>query len=312
MPEGLLAEIEARAIDMARGAGAILSGHFRKSLEVEYKDEKQTDPVTNADNEAQDYLKKAIAGHFPDHGVLGEEDEEDDSPAPDFVWVLDPLDGTKNFVAGLPVYACSIGVLHRGVPVAGALYLPWPNHNGGIVLHARSGGGAFMDDEPISVLKTEEPSGTSLIALPGYFTAVYRLLKPMRGRVGELRVTGSIAYELAMVSMGVLQYSVTLRPHLWDVAGGAVLVTEAGGLLMRRSRSAGLGALVGATRWGPMDSLVTPWRTGETTLKELRRWSETMAYGSPGVVRYLTSNMRSRPRLRRRLTAALRRMRRRG
>ncbi|HCH10345.1 MAG TPA: inositol monophosphatase, partial [Dehalococcoidia bacterium] len=70
---------------------------------------------------------------------------------PDFLWVLDPLDGTKNFLHGLPVYACSVGVLYKGAPVAGAVFVPWPVEGGGIVFHAHKGGGAFADSEMISV-----------------------------------------------------------------------------------------------------------------------------------------------------------------
>ena len=120
LDDALLAKIEAHATDMARGAGAILNSYFGKSLNVQYKDENKRDPVTNADVEAQEFLIQAIADRFPDHSILGEEDQvQDDSPARDFVWVLDPLDGTKNFMAGLPVYASSIGVMHLGVPYCG-------------------------------------------------------------------------------------------------------------------------------------------------------------------------------------------------
>ena len=308
--DGLLADIEARATEMAREAGAILASHFgHGKLEVEFKDEKQRDPVTNADKECQELLEGAIARHFPDHGVLGEEGEDkeaEDSPAPDFVWVLDPLDGTKNFMGGLPVYASSVGVMHRGEPIVGAVFVPWPSDGGGVVLHARTGGGAFADDEPISVADSEEPRGNSLVTLPGSFGAAYRFRKPMNGKVGEVRVTGSIAYELAMTARGVLQYAVTTGPHLWDVAGGVVLVAEAGGLIMSRRRSDRLGGLIPETRWEPMESFVSTWDTSVPTMKELRHWSTSMVLGSPGVVRYVTSNLQPRTLLRHRLRRASR------
>ena len=296
-----LAKIEAHAVYIAREAGAILTGYFGKPLDVEYKDEKEGDPVTNADRESQEYLRRAIADEFPDQGILGEEDQqEEDSPAQDFVWVLDPLDGTKNFLAGLPVYACSVGVIHRGVPIAGAVFVPWPCDGDGVVLHARKGGGAFMEQEPISVLSFDEPRGNSLAAFPGSFGAIYGFRKAMRAKVGEIRVTGSIAYELAMTANGVLQYTVTTAPHLWDVAAGAILVTEAGGLLMRGQRVSGLKALLTATRWEPMESLVPSWQGG-TTMNQLRRRLAPMVFGNSGVVRYVTSNMRTRTLLKHRL-----------
>lgn len=306
LEDGLLRRIEAHAVDLARGAGAILGRRFRGSLEVEYKDEKrQRDPVTDVDRESQEYLASGIAQAFPEHGVLGEEDSgQGNAPAPDIVWVLDPLDGTRNFMSGMPVYACSIGVLYRGAPVVGAVFLPWPAEGGGVVLHAHRGGGAFMEGERILVAQVTEPNGNRLVALPGYFGAGFRFLGPMRRKVGELRVTGSIAYELALTAMGVLQYSITTGPKLWDVAGGVVLVAEAGGLVLKGRQEAAL-KVFPSVRWGPFESFRDAWQSGSTTMKELRQWSSPLALGSPDVVRYVTANLRPRWRLKRRLTRLL-------
>ena len=114
-------EIELAATEFARGAGKLLSRYFGRALSIEYKDKAQQDPVTTADKETQAYLVGQIAERFPDHGILGEEDNADadgEKRAPDFLWVLDPLDGTTNFMNGLPVYASSIGVVASG-PAAG-------------------------------------------------------------------------------------------------------------------------------------------------------------------------------------------------
>ena len=100
--------IEAAAAEFAAGAGALLAGYFGRALDIEYKDRAQQDPVTAADKAAQAYLERQIARRFPGHGILGEEDDAtrrnaaDSAPAPDFLWVLDPLDGTTNFMNGLP------------------------------------------------------------------------------------------------------------------------------------------------------------------------------------------------------------------
>ena len=312
LDDTLIAGMEAHAVDIARGAGAILSDRFGKPLAVEYKDKRKSDPVTAVDRECQEFLTRAIAERYPDHGILGEEDEaeHDDRPAPEFVWVLDPLDGTKNFIGGLPAYASSVGVMYRGAPIIGAVFIPWPCDAGGAVLHARIGGGAFMDREPLSVARLDEPGAGALVTLPGSFRAAYRFRRPMRGKVGEVRVTGSIAYELAMTARGVLQYCATTGPRLWDVAGGAVLVTEAGGLVMRGHRATGLTATFATTQWEPLDTFLPAWRTGQTTMTELRRWSMPLVLGSPGVVRFVTSNLRNRPRLRHRLARAAGRLRR--
>ena len=309
-----LARIEACATDLARGGGAILSGHFGKSLDVQYKDKNQRDPVTNVDKESQEFLAQAIAAQFPEHGILGEEDEEEkegeDDLAQDYLWILDPLDGTRNFLSGLPIYACSVGVIYRGVAIVGAIFVPWPSERGGIVLHARRGGGAFAEGERITVFESKEPDPNALVTLPASFGGAYRFRKSMRGKVGEMRVTGSIAYEMAITARGILEYSITTSPRLWDVAAGVVLVMEAGGAVYRGHRATGLRSLFPATAWAPLDALVPDWGSGKITTKELRKWSAPLVLGTPAVVRQVTSNLRSRIPLRRRLALAVRRLKR--
>ena len=128
--------------------------------------------------------------------------------------MLDPLDGTKNFLHGLPVYASSVGVLYRGEPVIGAVYTPWPNASGGVVHHARRGGGAYTDGVPIAVAPLEAPHSGQLATIPGSFDWLYQFSKSVRGSTGDPRVTGSIAYELILVARGVTQYMFTSNPHL--------------------------------------------------------------------------------------------------
>ena len=307
-----VAEIEGRATEFARQAGAILTRHFGTSLSVEYKDKNSSDPVTNVDKEVQEFLFNAISEHYPEHGVIGEEDaDEGDSVAPDWVWVLDPLDGTKNFLSGLPMFSSSIGVLHRGVPVVGALYVSWPNQSSGFVMHARTGGGAFLEDKRISVLQANEPHAGLLATLPGVFGAIYRFRKPMRGKTGDIRITGSIAFDLAMTAKGGLQYSITNAPRLWDAVGGVVLVREAGGAVMVGSRASRRWPLSPPRlSWEPLDSFTPEWQSGVTSLSELRHWSAPLVTGSPGVVRYVTENLASARSWRWRLARAMRRARR--
>ena len=215
LDEAGIREIERHAVELARGAGEILSGYFGRRIGVEFKDDKERDPVTTADKQTQAYLAAEIARRFPDHGVLGEEateeEKQSEEPARDILWVLDPLDGTTNFLNGLPVFASSIGVIHRGRPVAAALYIPWPADGGGFVLHCRKGGGCYADDEPVKVLETEQPIPNRLIGLPGYFGVANRFTGGLAGKEGEPRTTGSIAYELAMTARGVMQYGILRR-----------------------------------------------------------------------------------------------------
>ena len=308
-----LREIESHAVRIARESGAILRAHFERSLNVEYKDDKQSDPVTNADYACQTYLTDEIGKRFPDHGILGEEDDAaerervDNKPAPDFVWVLDPLDGTRNFLSGLPLYASSIGVLYRGTPVAAAVFMPWPSDDGGIVMHARRGGGTYVDDEPVAALNADAPEGNRLVTLPGGFGALFNVQRQLRRKAGELRMTGSIAYELAMVAKGVTQYTITTAPFLWDAAGGSLLVKEAGGIVLQAGRNRLFGRLPTGLSWQPLESFAPSWSSGVTTMKELREWRAPLLLGSPNVARYVADNLRGKPRVRRRLIRLIRR-----
>ena len=297
----LTREIEDAAVAMAWGAGEILSGYFAgdlsQELSIEYKDKNQQDPVTSADKATQAYLVEEIARRFPDHGILGEEDSPEgqtDDPAPDFLWVLDPLDGTTNFLNGLPVYASSIGVLYRGWPLVGALYLPWPNPKGGFVLHCRDGGGCFADGKPVSVFRAKDSAGVTakqpvanrLIGLPGFFAQSMKFSKQIKGSPGELRTTGSIAYELGMTACGVLQYAVIGAPKLWDMLAGVLAVQEAGGTVMIR--------LPGEKGRNPMGSLVPSWEERPPSLKQLRGWVWPLVAGNRQLAPLISGSMRRR------------------
>ncbi len=290
-----LAGIERVAVDLAWGAGEILARYFGGNVSVEFKDEHGRDPVTNADTEVQDFLTRSISKAFPEHGILGEEGDEEgvaaDSEAPDYLWILDPLDGTKNFLHGLPVFACSIGVLFRGEPVVGAVFTPWPNEQRGVVHHAHRGGGAYANDKPISVLDIDSPQSGQLATVPGSFDWLYRFAKPMRGKSGDPRVTGSIAYELVLVARGVTQYMYTSNPHLWDVAGGVAIAIEAGASQMIGRRRSGPMGLFPSLQWRESTTLVDNWTQGGNNLRRLRRWARPLLLGAPPVARTVSSNL---------------------
>ena len=307
-------DIERQAVELARGAGEILAGHFGRSIAVEFKDEKERDPVTAADKSTQAYLAAEIVRRFPSHGVLGEEateeEKQSEEPARDTLWVLDPLDGTTNFLNGLPVFASSIGVIHRGVPVAAALYVPWPADGGGIVLHCRRGGGTKIsslstgsgaDDVPAKVLETEQPIPNRLIGLPGYFGVAQRFTGEVAKRAGEPRTTGSIAYELAMTARGVMQYAIFGAPRMWDMAGGALAVQEAGGTVMTRFK--------GERQWHSLESLVPTWEEKTPKMKELRAWSAPLVAGNNHLAPLIANSVRRRFSLRAKLQPVARALR---
>ncbi len=225
LPE--LQQIELDAAEWASEAGTILFKYFgnpgtgKSNLGVEYKDASNTDPVTRADTEVQQFLAKEISSRYPGHGVVGEEDKAKEGFVPETVWILDPLDGTRNFLHGLPAFASSIGVLHKGVIVAGAIFLPWPGESEGIVLHSSLGGGARINGERLATPQIESLDPAGIGTLPGSFSATFKFEGGFGTKSGELRMAGSIAYELALVALGVTQYAVICGAHLWDAAAGS-------------------------------------------------------------------------------------------
>ena len=283
----LLTKMEARAVDMAWSAGDLLRRRFGGPLEVKYKDKHQRDPVTSADKEAQELLSASISKEFPEHAILGEEGpEEEGAIAADVLWLLDPLDGTTNFLNGLPIYGVSIGALYQGVPVAGALFIPWPADSAGQVLHARRGGGAKMNGEALSMAVDEVPQPNRLTGLPGIFGARYRFKKPMRGRIGEVRLSGSVVYEMALTALGAFQYAVFGGPRVWDVAAGALVVMEAGGTVLVRQRR--------ERAWRPLDTLGPSWVPRPPSGKELRSWAAPMVVGSSQVAPFVAAHIGDR------------------
>ena len=125
--DAALAEIEEAALALARLAGERIAETLEHEIVVEYKDEARgdgapTNPVSEVDHAIEALLRERLAERFPDHGIIGEEVAEASGADCDFVWVVDPVDGTTNFINGFPLFASSIGVLHRGRPVAGAIW----------------------------------------------------------------------------------------------------------------------------------------------------------------------------------------------
>ena len=227
----VLIDAEAACVQAAREAGAVLLSYFRQPLEVEFKEKGQQSPVTEADRRSEALLRDALSRAFPDHGIIGEEAEDAVNPEADYLWFLDPLDGTTNFAAGLPAFAISMGLCFRGVPVLGVVAVPWEGP-GGTIFRAHDGGGAYCNDEPMQTAAADVPDGTRLASTPGWMLHQYRVQRGAKVQRLNVRSAGSIAYELAYAARGTFQLTVISGARLWDMVAGAVLVREAGGAVL--------------------------------------------------------------------------------
>ena len=216
-----LRPIEEAAVAIAREGGALILDRFRSTLNVEFKGGHKDDPVTEVDRAVEAQVLERVKRDFPDHAVLGEEGTNHGAAGADFVWAIDPLDGTTNFINGLGIFCCSIGVLWRGMPVVGAVFLPSGRHAAAGVYHARRGGGAFFEDEEFRFQVTSLPVGSRVSSVPAGLTGV----DGRRGRhqFGTARTLGSCAAELVLTADGTFQVGVFHGLHIWDVAAGAAL-----------------------------------------------------------------------------------------
>jgi myo-inositol-1(or 4)-monophosphatase len=227
----VLVDAEAVCVQAIQEAGALLLSYFRRPLEVEFKEKGQQSPVTEADRRSEALLRDALSHAFPGHGIIGEEAEDAVNPEADYLWFLDPLDGTTNFAAGLPAFAVSMGLCFRGVPVLGVVAVPWEGP-GGTIFRAHAGGGAYCNNEPMQAAGDDVPDGTRLASTPGWMLHQYRVQRGAKVQRLNVRSAGSIAYELAYAARGTFQLTVISGARLWDMVAGAVLVQEAGGAVL--------------------------------------------------------------------------------
>ncbi len=288
LTETELQTIEEAAVRLARESGKILMGYFRKPLEVSYKLENRRSPVTDADHASDAYLQQEIKRLFPSHGIISEETEDEDGAPQDaeVIWILDPLDGTSNFMNGLPVFGVSIGVVERGKPVVAAIFLPSVTSLEGNVYHARAGGGAFCDDRRLTLEDGPLPTNSLLVAMPSFFLRMFKFQEPIRRHIGEVRSTGSIAHDMAQIADGVFQYAVQSRPWIWDVAAGVLLVREAGGEVMELRRQ--------PKRWLPFENFDNTLNGPMPTAQSLRKWREVIIPGNKAAAVYMSERLNIR------------------
>ena len=227
-------ECEKLAEKLARGAGTIIKEYFGSKVGIEFKNGKEIDPVTEVDFKCQEFISNEIKKYYPDHEFIGEESDNAGNKShgeSKYVWVVDPLDGTLNFTSNFPLFSSSIALLYDGEPIVGAIHLPWPYIEDGIVVHASIGNGVFCDEMELEDFLINRSKSSSLAIFPEGKHSLNPRLKSLKQV--ENRNTGSIAADLALVGMNVLRYAVARSPRIWDVAAGVIIVKEAGGSVIQ-------------------------------------------------------------------------------
>ena len=229
------------AIRAARAAGAIIN---RAALDVEavrISQKNINDFVTEVDHASEAAIIEALLTAYPQHGILAEESgSQHGNPHSDHVWIIDPLDGTTNFIHGFPVYCVSIALSIKGRIEQAVVFDPTRND----LFTATRGRGAYVNDRRIRVSKRTRLE-QSLIAT-GFpfrkgddFPTYLKMMGDVMQRTAGLRRPGAAALDLAYVAAGFTDgfFETGLKP--WDVAAGSLLVTEAGGLIGNFTGEAG-------------------------------------------------------------------------
>ena len=218
------------AWEAANAAGKIIRDGWQQPKTIDYKG--TIDLVTSVDQESERTIVNFIHGKFPEHSILAEEETDLRGAQYEYRWIIDPLDGTTNFVHGYPQFCVSIALEHNSRVVIGLVYDPIR----GECFKAALGQGATLNDKPIRASTTVE-LGKSLLAT-GFpydrrdFANFYlTYFKAFMIRCQGIRRSGSAALDLCYVACGRLDGFWELKLKPWDIAAGALIVTEAGGML---------------------------------------------------------------------------------
>ncbi|KAJ3288601.1 Inositol monophosphatase 2 [Borealophlyctis nickersoniae] len=254
------------AISVARAAGTVIRSAFTdrgKSATVDLKKENPADLVTATDRQVEELVFSQLRAAFPNHKFIGEESTSASIDAKteltnDPTWVVDPIDGTTNFVHGFPFVAVSIALLIDRIPVVGVVYNPILDE----LFHASANGGAFLNDAPLPLAPPEPlPSlATALVAteygsdrqdaiLAPKVRALHKIVAaPTRG----VRSLGSAALNMCYVARGALDAYWEAGVHVWDVAAGVVIVREAGGIVVNFKPSGATAQVVKDEAYDPL------------------------------------------------------------
>ncbi|WP_448213800.1 inositol-1-monophosphatase [Colwellia sp. MEBiC06753] len=220
------------AVRAARSAGNVISRAFEQQDKIEVESKGTNDFVTNVDKQAEQAIVVAIQKAYPTHCIIGEECGVIDGSDTDYQWIIDPLDGTTNFVKGIPHFAVSIALKVKGKLDQAVIYDPIR----GELFTASRGKGAQLNGCRIRVKNAKDLTGSVLATgfpfkKKHHIDAYLNMFKTLFPKTADMRRAGSAALDLAYVAAGRVDgfFEIGLKP--WDTAAGELLVVEAGGLV---------------------------------------------------------------------------------
>ncbi|XP_004233230.1 phosphatase IMPL1, chloroplastic [Solanum lycopersicum] len=224
-----------KVVEAAAKTGAqVVMDAVNKPRNVTYKG--LTDLVTDTDKNSEFAILEVVRKNFPDHLILGEEGGIIGDSSSDYLWCIDPLDGTTNFAHGYPSFAVSVGVLFRGKPAAAAVveFVGGPMCWNTRIFSAAAGKGAFANGEKIHVSRTDKVEQSLLVTGFGYehddpWATNMELFKEFTDVSRGVRRLGAAAVDMCHVALGIAEAYWEYRLKPWDMAAGVLIVEEAGG-----------------------------------------------------------------------------------
>lgn len=229
------------AISYVQEVGKLIVDRMKMPLRINEKIN-HSDLVTEVDLYSESFLRERIKRDYPDHWILSEEANTDTDaysimkqPPEGYGWIIDPIDGTTNFIHGIPHFAISIGMVNNGIPICGVVYNPMTED----LYFAQSEGGAFLNSQPIQVGPAKEMS-EALLATGFQATdwkpdsVVLEQIGKIAGIARNVRIIGSASLDLCLVASGQLTGFWHDGLYPWDVAAGLIIIQEAGGKVTNR------------------------------------------------------------------------------
>lgn len=216
--------------DIAREAGRIVRDRFHTTKTFRQKTDRG-DIVTEVDELSEAYIVDRIIKEYPEHCILCEESGLLGNQNGDHVWIIDPIDGTRNYMTGIPFFCVSIGIAKNGLAQLGVIYDPIHDE----MFFAQRGKGAYLNSEPISV-SSEKSLNDSIVSVSWVKNKVdgrkfVRYIEEISNETSYFRRLGSAALAMAYIACGRLDAYMQGGLNPWDVAAGVVLIEEAGGVL---------------------------------------------------------------------------------
>lgn len=214
------------AVAAAKDSGKIFKQFFGKPKNIKMKNGDPRNLVTEIDHKIETQIRKLIFKHFPDHKIIGEEFGSHKLSKNDFVWIIDPVDGTTNYIQGVPICCISIGLWQNNTPLVGVVYNPIM----GYLLTAAKGQGAFLNGKKIKVSDKKSLKlafggfgwGRNILKAQVNFPKLVPILH-------KIRTLGSATMEMCFVAMGTYDFQIQSEINVWDFAAGAVIINESGG-----------------------------------------------------------------------------------